>query len=359
MKRFGLFHRMSLVVLMLCLLLPVTLWAADTPSKNWPGAIRPGVMVGDKDNPTDYFTDFFIPVAGSEKSVIFLNPHVRFDDKSSNEENFGLGYRGLLSGDKLILGVNAFFDTMHSEHNNQFSQIGFGVEALSQWVDFRANYYSPVGTRKHRVGDLDKYKFETWSLVLHEGYEEALSGFDAEVGVLIPGISDVIESRVFFGGYWYDSDIADDVNGWKGRIEIRPSKLISLNAEVRHDDFRGTNSFFGGYLDIPFSIENIGKGKSPFEGFSQAAAFGKGARTLPERMSQKVERDRHITTIATDSKNDTQTIVKDMIYVNQDNTGTQNGSLQHPWNKSHRRAGKRWSLERRFTRGTRSMGLCI
>lgn len=336
MKRSGLLYRMSSVVLILCLLFPVTLFGAQAPApaaKKWPAAIRPGVMAGDKDNATDFNLDLLIPITGNEKNLLFFNPNLRIDDNSENEQNIGIGYRGLFSGEKLILGVNGFYDTMHSEHGNRYNQLGLGVEALSQWVDFRANYYSPINNEKHRLHKFDEYSFAKWSLIFRKGYEEALRGWDAEIGVLIPYISNVIETRAFLGGFWYDSDITDDLNGWRGRIEVRPASLLNLELEVRHDDYRGTNWFYGGYLDIPFSLDELAKGGSPFKGLKEAAQFGKGTRTLPERMTQKVVRDRHITTVADTSNNghDKTIIVRDMIYVNQDNTGDQDGSLKHPW----------------------------
>jgi len=236
-------------------------WGA-TP---WNAQIRPGVSTGG--DQTDFTTDLFIPVAGNEKSVFFLNPHLRFDDNSGNEQNIGLGFRTFLSGDNVILGVNAYYDSMESEHSNRYSQFGLGMEVLSKWVDFRANYYNPFGDDKNRVHHYDKYAFASTSLVLKEGYEAALRGFDAEVGVMIPGISDVVETRAFIGGFWYDSPITEDLNGWKARLEIKPSKLINIDVEYRDDDVRGGDTFFGVYLNIPFSIDEMSKGGNPFKGF--------------------------------------------------------------------------------------------
>jgi len=329
MKVFKKAARMFFIVAMAVSLM----WSGVIAASTWNAQIRPGVMAGGGNNQTDFMLDLFIPVAGNEKSVFFLNPHVRIDDKSGNEQNMGLGFRTLLSGDKLILGANAYYDTMRSEYHNRYGQFGLGMEVLSKWVDFRANYYNPTGSRKNKIPGFDKYEFANTSLILNKGYEAALRGFDAEVGIMVPGLSDVIETRAFIGGFWYDSPISQDVNGWKGRIEIKPSRLINIDVEMRHDPVRGSDTFYGAYLDIPFSIDELTRGGNPFKGFAEAAAFGKGARSMKERMTQKVVRDRYVTTVAGSSTQDTKTIVKDMIFVNKDNSSDpdQDGSLRHPW----------------------------
>ena len=275
----------------------------------------------------------FIPVWGNKKNVVFFNPNVRLDTKSSSEENLGVGYRTLVNNDQIILGANAFFDAMHSRYDNSFSQLGAGVEALSKWVDFRANYYNPTGSRTKRMEAFDAYGFGPTSVLVYKGYEEAMRGADAEVGVLIPAISDIVETRVFLGGYWYDSSVVNDLEGWRSRIEIRPWSILSLNAQVRHDQVRGTDAFYGAYLDIPFSIETLFKGGNPFNGLKETAAFAKGARSVRDRMTEKVIRDLQITTIAK-AKKDGETVpgFDNLIYVNKENPNLGDGTLTNPYN---------------------------
>ncbi len=323
------FLKVAISLILVLTLFPGTMAWGAASANPWKGQIRPGVMVGDDNNPTDFFLDLFFPVTGNEKNLFFLNPHLRFDDEDSNEENIGFGYRGFQFNDKVILGANAYYDTMRSQYDKTYQQLGVGIEVLSQWVDFRSNYYLPISSKRKHIEDLDVYKFGSYELLVNKGYEEAMKGIDAEVGVLIPGISNVIETRAYIGGYLYDTETVGTLDGWKFRGEIRPSNLINLNVEVRHDKVRGTDAYFGGYLDIPFSVEAIFKGGDPFKGFKEAAAFGKGARSLKERMTEKVVRDRHIATIATPEEEDTH--VADMIYVNQDNPNPGVGSLEDPY----------------------------
>jgi hypothetical protein len=289
--------------------------------------LRPGFMAGDSNNETDFFTDLFIPVAGSENSIIFLNPNLRADDKSSSEQNIGIGAR-LLIDESLILGVNVYYDAMRSRHNNQFQQWGVGFEALSKWVDLRGNYYKPFGETEYRVEDLDSYEFASSSIILNKGSEEAHDGAELEVGVLVPYISNFMETRVFAGGYWFGlNDREDRINGEKFRIEIRPLDFISVNIETRHDDIRGTDTFGGAYIEVPFDLGELFALRNPFK--TSREVFSHGTRPLADRLTDKVVRDRHIVTHDHDREGGEK--FADLIYVNADNAGGGSGTLDNPY----------------------------
>jgi hypothetical protein len=326
MKNMARSKRLSIVVsavffVFTCVSVPHAGFVPDIP---WETQIRPGVMDGDDDAGTDYFIDLLMPFWGSEKALVFFNPVYRFDDDDETEWNLGLGTRLLLMNDALILGGNVFFDTIETEENHDFDQWGVGVEALSHWVDFRANYYNPTGDSKERIEDLDRYSFGSTSILLNRGWEEALEGYDAEIGFLVPFVSNYIETRVYGGFYAYESDVSDDIDGTRFRLELVPMPLIHLNLEVTDDDMRDT-TWVGGYLSIPFSFES-----NPFKGIRDALAFGKGARSVPERMTEKVVRDRHVRTerLVAD---DPDTVVADIVYVNADNPDPGEGTYENPY----------------------------
>jgi len=306
---------------------------AAQANSSWNSQIRIGAMVGSGGAATDFFTEFFIPLWANQKSLFYFNPHFRLDDNDGNEMNVGFGGRTLIANDKLILGLNAFYDRMKSEHDEEYNQFGIGVEALSKWLDFRANYYQPFGTTERFVPALNEYKFGSTSLLQYRGVEEALKGVDIEAGVLVPFISDFLETRISGGYFWYFSDYTDDIDGWKARVELKPNKLLTLMAEASHDNLRGDNQFYGGYLDIPFSLEELFKGRNPFVGIKDALALGKGARSVPERMTERVVRDRHITApVFTSKKKPVKAPgINEMIYVDGDNATAGTGTLQDPY----------------------------
>ena len=300
----------------------------------WEPRLRAGFMAGDSSNHTDYFLNVMAPLAGTERELVFFDLTTRLDDNDGNELNLGLGWRAFL-GEDFVGGMNFFFDTMESEHNVRYAQLGFGVELLSnKYFDLRANFYEIMSSDDEAViGEAD-YQFGSTSLLVSQGVEEALGGIDAEVGFLVPFISRYMETRAYVGGFWLDSDIVKDseLRGLKYRIEARPSRFISLNVDVTRDELRGTDTFVGGYIEVPFSLDRIFRGKSPFI-TSKDDSLGQGVRPLKARMSDKVERDRHIRTRSFKSGYVPYENFADLIYVSADNkSGIEDGSLEHPWN---------------------------
>jgi hypothetical protein len=325
-------------VLLLFVFLPCDAVAEENP---WSGKVRPGFITGNSDVGTDFNIDILLPLYGDERQIFFFNPNFRIDDNDGNEQNIGFGYRLLSSCGHFILGGNAYYDTMESETGHRYEQWGVGAEILSQWVDLRGNYYDVFGDTVNSLGTSssgnDGYYFSGNSLIGSFGVldekEEALDGYDLDISVLVPRLSDFMETRLGATYYRFDSSFGEDPDGWRGRIEARPVQALNLIVEYRDDDLRGSDTFYGGYLEIPFSLDNLLSGKNPFEGAGEHWAFGKGARKLQERMTDKVVRDRHI--VAVQTKTDTRenvTVVDDaMIFVNQDNSTAGDGTYENPY----------------------------
>jgi len=308
-----------------------TAWGGtDAGGKKWDPRIRPAVTLDLKSDVSDYSIDLFFPLLSGPESLTFLNLVLRTDTAENNEQNIGIGYRRLLGDDKLILGGNLFFDTTRSRLGNRYNQFGVGLEALSKWLDFRANYYKPTGDETNPEDSLNRYRFGSTAIIFSNGIEEALEGFDAEAGVLVPFISNYVETRAYIGGYRYDSATLGTLDGAKARLEARPVQLVSLSIEFSDDDL-GSATFVSGYLDIPFALDELLRGGNPLRGAKGLLALGKGARSVPERMTEKVVRDRNIKTVAGSAESGEE--VADIIYVNEDNTdpGGGDGTLQDPY----------------------------
>ena len=293
----------------------------------WPAQIRPGIW-GTKGK-TSYYLDYFMPLAGSKQDLFFLNVRTTLSDVHTDEENAGLGLRKLLFDEKLIAGGNFYYDTRYSQNGFRHNQLGFGIETLSLWVDGRLNFYLPISKKKHIR---DTYSFGERSLLQYGEYEEPLRGFDYEGGVLIPLLSDYIETRAYVGGYDYFPKLSKDINGIKGRIEVKPVSALTVEVEIKHDDVFGTDTFVGGHVSLPFEIGNIFQKKNPFEDWKEAIRFGQGPRKLKERMTDMVKRDIDITTI--ESKEEPPTKLHDVIFVDNSNDSdtNENGSKNHPYN---------------------------
>lgn len=327
----------KMFLLLFCLLTTVFTHQVFAASP-YAAQLRPGFMAGSGDAGTDIYLDVLIPLSGDDQSLFFFNPNFRFDDDDGNEQNIGFGYRSLVQGDSLILGGNLYYDTMKSSTGNHYQQWGLGAEVLSHWVDLRANYYNVFGDTKNTLSGSGSgdYFFSGNSLFSTGGLniEEALDGFDAEVSVLIPGLSDFMETRLAATYFRFDAKHAEDPDGWRGRIDIRPVQAVNISVEYRDDDLRGSDSFVGGYLELPFSLENLFVGKNPFAGAGKYWSFGAGTRALNQRMTDKVVRDRHIVAVRsqTGSGGVEAVVDGDMIFVNQDNEISGDGSYENPYN---------------------------
>ncbi|MCD6256570.1 inverse autotransporter beta domain-containing protein [Candidatus Aerophobetes bacterium] len=322
MKKINLF---LLVAVFLVLFSIANVFAKDSCGK-WTTQLRPGLRGGD--GKTFFYTDYLTPLSSDEKSLVFLNLKVMMGNVHTNEENLGIGYRRLLD-EKWILGANFFYDTRYSKNGFRHYQIGCGLEALSKWIDFRANYYHPISGEKH-IEDEDYYGFGERSLLKYEKYEEALKGFDAEVSFLVPKISNFVKTKIYGGGYWYNSKLGRDVEGVKAGVEIRPSPALAFNVEAKNDNVFGSNTFIEGYVTLPFEVGNIFKGKNPLAGWKDFLRGAKGQRKLKKRMTDPVVRDINIMTC----ENTKEKKLHDMIYVDNSNDAdpAEDGSLSHPYN---------------------------
>ena len=299
-------------------------WFMSSPPE-WPFMFRPGLRGGN--SRTLFYTDYFIPVMGTNETLFFLNPKLGWDDESANEQNIGCGIRSLFFDDQLILGGNIYYDRRKTEYDNRFNQLGFGIEALSKWVDLRSNFYLSLSDKK-AVDQNINYSFASRSLLRRTPYEEPLNGLDYEAGLLIPYISDYAETRLCMGGYHYFTDSTKDINGIKGRLEIRPTPMITIDIEVSDDNMSSAAGYIGGYVTLPFSIGDFLKGKNAFGGWKDIIAFGKGTRPLRERMTDVVIRDMDV--ILQDATEETKE--HDLTYVDNSNaSGTEDGSLEHPY----------------------------
>ncbi|HEY9159750.1 MAG TPA: right-handed parallel beta-helix repeat-containing protein [Desulfomonilia bacterium] len=306
------------------------IWILDSPSE-WPAMIRPGIMGGG--GRTIYYSDFLIPAVGTENLLVFINPKLNWDDHDANEQNIGIGLRHMAFEENVILGANLYYDFFKSYYGNRFEQWGFGVEALSRWVDVRANFYFPQSSKIVLDQEIT-HEFASRSLnkLTTSTYEEPMQGVDYEAGALIPFISDYVETRAFIGGYNYTADLGPDINGIKARLEIMPIPLLTLDVKVSNDNVSSTEAYVGGYVTLPFSIGNMLKSGNPFESMEKFFSFGKGARPLRDRMTDMVMRDmdvlvKEITPAPVETK-----VIDGLTYVDNSNTtGIEDGSYEHPY----------------------------
>lgn len=325
------------------------------------------------DNQAEGYLDVLQPLAGGERGLLFFNPKLSGSDNDEEEYSLGLGLRVLCPATEAIAGLNVFYDSRDTQNGNTFDQVGAGVEVLTTWVDARANYYWPddkseliesqsdtevdrntdyylsdIYAEGHELLQLERIKTTTTTTTRHfERFEAALEGYDAELGVKLPFLPDWLETRLFAGYYNFEGDYTDDIDGLKGRLEIRALPALTLDAEVYdNDDLTGSDYFFGARVNLPFDVVNLAHGKNPFAG--TAAALQARQAAFADRLSEMVIRDPHVrihesgyieneglkeVDVDVDVDEDELVVMDDINFVSNGNaSGYENGTDEHPYN---------------------------
>ena len=203
--------------------------------------------------------DLFVPVWQGNDFLLFGDLRMQSDDSGNQEGNIGFGYRRM--GESMIVGGYGFYDYRKSdETGNTFMQGTLGLEALTETLDFRANFYIPEGGEQTAAGAAAA-ELVGASLQMRSGFERALPGFDAEIGYRLMGSENSdAELRVFAGGYRFAADTYETVSGARGRVEARlfdigflgEGSRFTAGLEVQSDTVRDTQGFAVARLTIPF-----------------------------------------------------------------------------------------------------------
>jgi parallel beta-helix repeat protein len=214
-----------------------------------------------------------LPVFQRADSLSYVDLRGTVTTKSTDEINVAAGHRVVSADKNWIIGGFAGIDRRKSGSGRHYNQVTVGAEALSDTWDFRGNLYIPVGTKKHVVGNVLSSATLVGNRFFANGVtEEAMGGFDVEMGrsLDIPGLNG--ETRAYLGAYHFDGKVAKDANGLGFRMEYFPQKNITLGVSVTHDNLFGSEAF----VELRYS-------------FGQDSKVGK--RSLSERMTQFARRD--------------------------------------------------------------------
>ena len=268
------------------------------------------------DNLSSVFLDGVTPFWAPGDFVMFLSTKTTLDDNSEVLGSYGLGLRYLVPGQDIIVGANVFYDGIESQYGNNFDQLGLGLEMLTRWVDARMNFYIPEDDIFETSGYSTTDTSGGRTVVFRDGnnivrrnttsktkrtfkrYEGAISGFNAEVGFLMPGLDEYMELRLFVGYYNMDGALSNHHEGFKARLEARVLPGVILDGEYWDDAYlMGGHWTAGIRVVVPFSIGNIFVGRNPFEG--AAEAFTPRKRDFKERLSESIIRSHQVMTDVT------------------------------------------------------------
>jgi hypothetical protein len=238
-------------------------WVGQRGEKKWQSHVETTLRAGDDDR-YGIELDPFVPIVQNDDSLFFLNVRGNWfweDGDSGREINIGGGYRRMLS-ENWILGGYGYFDRIESIHDNYFSQGTLGIEAMSLDWDVRFNGYLAENTEKNASGAGGGVQLVNSQLLMTSGFEQAMSGFDGELGWRLPLAPDSLigDTRLYAGGFYFTGSGLPNIGGPRARIESRiydipylwEGSRITLSGEYRWDDVR--NSAVTGMISlrIPF-----------------------------------------------------------------------------------------------------------
>ena len=250
------------------------------------------------DGVQEIFTDVLIPLHQNDSSIVHVNFRGTFLESEEQELNSGFVVRHILPDHDILIGGNLFYDSRWTEHDNYFDQIGAGIEVLNEDLDFRANYYHPLQDKTQTISEgstttvgrrsTSTRRITTTTTTFFKTFEEALDGFDVELGGRVPVISDHKLTRAYVGYYDFNSDFGNSVEGWKLRVETHLSEFFTFDAEWIEDRILNDTDFFVGFrIHAPLDFWNGLTGRERPQG-------------LQARLSEMVIRDFRVRTADTE-----------------------------------------------------------
>ena len=314
-----------LTALVVALLLSITSPVLASSSNKALGQVQFSANVStNKDERGLFTTDFIIPLYYSlhKDTLVFFNPKDTYTEPTANEYHLGGGVRHIVN-DSFILGLNTFFDRRQTNSNLWFSQAGVGLEYLSQPLDIRLNWYKPTTSAKDAP---TTYGFGSSGLIQYDSRVEPLQGLDLEAG--IPVFENQIKTRAYLGGYFYQSRLGKDVNGFRARTETKITRWLSVDTTY-NSNIAKKMEFFGGLrATLAFDMTNLFGHKGLKKFFSTPSMPESNNTYLEDRLFDRVVRDIDIqSTSATSSST-----AHDLIYVDNTNAGVEDGTREHPYN---------------------------
>ncbi|HEV7308274.1 right-handed parallel beta-helix repeat-containing protein [Ensifer sp.] len=172
---------------------------------------------------------FFLPFVLDSGNAIFIDTRGAIENDAVRQGSIGAGYR-FRANDQWVIGAYGYYDYLKSTHGNSFSQVSFGLEALSGDLEMRSNFYLPL-TGAKSLSAFNAAYVRDHVLVFQEGKERARRGIDAEIGGRLPVFAEDsdVQLKVFGGSYWYGGRNLDDMFGAKLRAELTFADLPGLS----------------------------------------------------------------------------------------------------------------------------------
>ena len=189
------------------------------------------------------------PYVNIGDGMLFGDSRLTFSNDGGVAYSFGTGYRHYIAAIDAVLGGNAYYD-QDEISGATFKQYGFGAELLAHDWEARGNVYNLFGPTSELTGtrvapgsalfvgnNLEFSRIDTFA--------EAIDGFDAEIGHLLPGdFAERVDLRAFAGGYFYEGQGLPGFGGFSTRLQADIGDWLELGLKLTDDDVFHTNVAF-------------------------------------------------------------------------------------------------------------------
>ena len=191
----------------------------------------------------------------------FFQGSLFLHDSDRETFNIGLGQRYLSNDESILFGLNAFYDYEFDYEHQRFS---IGAEIKSSILDLNYNQYFAQSSSKKGKNGKD---------------EEAIDGFDVELGAHLPYIPSM---KAYLKAFDFEVSGGNDFQGLEFSTQIKvPNSGLSF--EIGHTDYDHHND--QSYINLKYSnsIKNPGTSLFSSEAFERIS--------MKDRMYEKVRRE--------------------------------------------------------------------
>ena len=191
----------------------------------------------------------------------FFQGSLFLHDSDRETFNFGLGQRYLSNDESILFGLNAFYDYEFDYEHQRFS---IGAEIKSSILDLNYNQYFAQSSSKKGKDSKD---------------EEAIDGFDVELGAHLPYIPSM---KAYLKAFDFEVSGGSDFQGLEFSTLFKvPNSGLSF--EIGHTDYDHHNDQSFINLKYSNSIKNPGTSLFSSEAFERIS--------MKDRMYEKVRRE--------------------------------------------------------------------
>lgn len=180
-----------------------------------------------------------VPLFETDNHLFFTQDSVFYND-DRRTVNIGLGYRNLSLNDKLLVGVNAFYD---HEFPYDHARTSFGAEIRTTVAELNTNYYNGQTGWKPGANGLE---------------ERAMGGYDIEAGFALPYIPN---SRLYAKHFQWDAfDGATDLAGNTYALNIVPYDGVLIEGGKKY--FTGLSMQDTSFIQLRIDLIKVFDSKS-------------------------------------------------------------------------------------------------